>query len=49
MSEQLTKLIKLRDETYDRLLEHGKMQETFDSLINRILDNFEGKDKVSKK
>jgi hypothetical protein len=49
MSQTLTKLIKLRDETYDRLLIHGKMQETFDELINRILDNYESKDKAKKK
>jgi len=49
MSQQLKKVIKLRDETYDRLLSHGKMQETFDALINRVLDHYEGKDKVSKK
>jgi predicted CopG family antitoxin len=42
--QDVTKLIKLRDETYDRLLKHGKMKETFDSVITRLLDYYEGKE-----
>ncbi|CAN5458921.1 hypothetical protein BH18THE2_BH18THE2_37900 [soil metagenome] len=48
MLQQLTKLIKLRDETYNRLLEHGKMQETFDTVITRILDFYDDKNKIKK-
>src|SRR5919202_1855192 len=33
-SNSLTKLIKVRDETYDRLLKHCKIKETFDNLLN---------------
>ncbi len=43
MSDSLTRLIKVRDETYDRLLKHGKMKETFDNVITRILDAYESK------
>jgi len=35
------KNIKLHKETYDRLKQHGNMDESFDDLINRILDDWE--------
>lgn len=35
------KNIKLHLETYERLKEHGNMDESFDDLINRILDDWE--------
>lgn len=35
------KNIKLREETYERLQKHGKMSDSFDDLINRILDEWE--------
>lgn len=38
------KSIKVYESTYDRLLEHGRMEESFDDLINRLLDEFEDSD-----
>ena len=40
MSNVVTKQIKIKDETYDELKRLGKMQETFDSVITRILDHY---------
>lgn len=34
------KQIKIRDETYDELKELGKMGETFDAVITKILDHY---------
>lgn len=35
------KNIKIYEETHERLRSHGKMSESFDDLINRILDDWE--------
>jgi hypothetical protein len=35
------KNIKLHKETYERLKQHGDMDESFDDLINRILNDWE--------
>lgn len=35
------KSIKLYESTYDRLTKHGRMDESYDDLINRVLDGFE--------
>lgn len=35
------KQINLREETYERLREHGKTGESFSDLIERILDRVE--------
>jgi len=35
--------IRVSKETKLRLMNHGKMIETMDDLLNRILDNFEKK------
>jgi predicted CopG family antitoxin len=45
METQLTKLIKVKDDTYERLTERGKMNETFDDVIRKLLDLTEGKTK----
>jgi predicted CopG family antitoxin len=45
METQLTKLIKLKDDTYERLTKRGNMQETFDDVIRKLLDLTEGKAK----
>jgi predicted CopG family antitoxin len=34
------KQIKIKDETYDDLKELGKMGETFDAVIRKILDHY---------
>lgn len=36
--------IKLYESTYNRLTRHGRMDETYDELVNRILDDFEAGD-----
>lgn len=38
-----TKLIRIKEETINRLGKIGKFNETFDELINRILDMVEKK------
>ncbi|MDR5657738.1 hypothetical protein RH831_11185 [Halodesulfurarchaeum sp. HSR-GB] len=35
------KNIKIRENTHERLKSHGNMGESFDDLINRILDDWE--------
>ncbi len=35
------KSIKVYADTYRRLIEHGRMDESMDDLINRILDDWE--------
>lgn len=35
------KNIKVHQDTHERLQSHGNMGETFDDLINRILDDWE--------
>ena len=37
---KVLKQIKIRDETYDELKALGKMGETFDVVITRILDHY---------
>ena len=43
METQLTKLIKVKDDTYDRLSERGKKNDTYDDIIRKLLDITEGK------
>ena len=45
METQLTKLIKVKDDTYDRLSERGKKNDTYDDIIRKLLDVTEGKSK----
>lgn len=35
------KNIKIHEDTHERLQSHGNMDESFDDLINRILDDWE--------
>ena len=42
---QLTKLIKVKDDTYDRLSDRGKKNETYDDIIRKLLDLTEVKNK----
>ena len=43
MSEILIKrkMVNLKPETYDRLLGVGSMKESFDEVINRLIDVYE--------
>jgi predicted CopG family antitoxin len=43
MNTQLTKLIKVKDDTYDRLSDRGKKNDTYDDIIRKLLDLTEGK------
>jgi predicted CopG family antitoxin len=45
METQLTKLIKVKDDTYERLSERGKKNETYDDIIRKLLDLAESKSK----
>ena len=38
MSTQLTKAIKVKDDTYARLSEIGKKNDTYDDIIRRLLE-----------
>ena len=38
MNSQLTKLIKVKYDTYERLSNRGKKNETYDDLIRKLLD-----------
>lgn len=38
------KNIKIHEDTHERLKSHGNMGESFDDLINRILDDWEDED-----
>lgn len=38
MAEDLSKQVKIRVATYDRLTERGRKNETYDAIINRALD-----------
>ena len=38
MAEDLSKQVKIRIATYDRLTERGKKNETYDDIINRAID-----------
>ena len=35
---------KLEEETLERLRDHGKMGDSFDSVVNRLLDEIESED-----
>jgi hypothetical protein len=41
----MVKLVKLKDETHKRLKKYGRFEDTYDDIINRILDLIEGKNK----
>jgi hypothetical protein len=36
-----TKQIRIKKKTIERLIEHGRMTDTFDMVINRIMDENE--------
>jgi transcriptional regulator len=39
-----TKIIRIKKETYHKLVKKGKLGETLDDIINRILDSTETED-----
>lgn len=41
----MTKQIKIKDETYDKLGRYGKFQDTFDAIIQRLLEGVESRPK----
>jgi uncharacterized protein with ParB-like and HNH nuclease domain len=48
MSTQLTKLIKVKDDTYERLSNRGRKHDTYDDIIRNLLDLIEEKEKSKK-
>jgi predicted CopG family antitoxin len=42
------KMIRVDDDTHDRLKHHGKFGESFQDIINRLLDIAEGKSSSKK-
>ena len=48
MSTQLTKLIKVKDDTYERLSNRGRKNDTYDDIIRNLLDLIEEKEKSKK-
>lgn len=36
------KIVKLKDETHSRLKKHGKYEDSFDDIVTRLLDFYEG-------
>jgi hypothetical protein len=49
MDIQLTKLIKVKDDTYERLSEKCKKNDTYDDIIRKLLDSVESKTKRENK
>ena len=45
----MTKLIKLKDDTYNRLIKLGQYGDTIDDLVKKLLDNNEASLKLKKK
>ncbi|HLN36100.1 MAG TPA: hypothetical protein VK250_12580 [Nitrososphaeraceae archaeon] len=41
----MTKLIKVKDDTYERLSDKGKKNETYDDVIRKLLDFYDSKNK----
>ena len=39
MDTQLTKLIKVKDDTYERLTKLGQKSDTYDDIIRKLLDS----------
>jgi hypothetical protein len=45
MEELMTKLVKVKDETHKRLSKIGTFGDTYDTIIQKLLDYYEGKKK----
>lgn len=45
MKQDYMKMIRVNDETHERLKKHGKFGESFEDIINRLMDVVEGKTK----
>jgi predicted CopG family antitoxin len=43
------KMIRVDDDTHERLKEYGKFGESFQDILNRLMDIAEGKDKDKEK
>ena len=39
----MTKLVRMDEKTLDRLKKHGKFGQTYDDVVNYLIDNIEGK------
>ena len=47
-SIQMIKTLKISEETHARLLNHGKMGETFEDVIIKLLEHYEKTHKLQK-
>lgn len=39
------KMVKLKDETHTRLKKYGQFEDSFDDIINRLINFYEAKNK----
>jgi predicted CopG family antitoxin len=46
MGSSDSKMVSIKKATYSRLAKHGNLEDSFDSVINRLLDIYEGKRKT---
>jgi predicted CopG family antitoxin len=42
-SKELVKTLKINEDTHERLKKHGKFGDSFDDVLNRLMDAVEGK------
>jgi len=42
-SKELVKTLKINENTHERLKKHGKFGDSFDDVLNRLMDIVEGK------
>jgi predicted CopG family antitoxin len=45
MKQDYMKMIRVDDQTHERLKKHGKFGESFQDILNRLMDIVEGKTK----
>ncbi|HJT49798.1 MAG TPA: hypothetical protein VJ729_16580 [Nitrososphaeraceae archaeon] len=45
MTQDYMKMIRVNDGTHERLKKHGKFGESFEDILNRLMDIVEGKSK----
>ena len=48
-TKELVKTLKISEATHDRLKKHGKFGDSFDDILNRLMDIVEGKTGGAKK
>jgi predicted CopG family antitoxin len=43
--KELVKTLKINDDTHERLKKHGRFGDSFDDILNRLMDIVEGRSK----